>query len=139
MSVPRDPTPEQARALIASILSAVDLHQPPRPRHPAVRRMCAHLDGADPIDLASLSHEAGLSPRQMRHVFARDVGLPMRAYLRWKRVRRAVAAVEQGANLSAAAAAAGFADSAHLSRVFREQFGIAPVQGLHSVSWRTLD
>ncbi|WP_437320838.1 helix-turn-helix domain-containing protein [Sorangium sp. So ce385] len=137
--VPRDPTPEMARALMASILSAVDLRQPPEPRHPAARRMCAYLDGSDSVDLARLSHEAGLSPRQMRHAFARDVGLPMRAYLRWKRLRRAIAAVEGGASLSAAAAAAGFADSAHLSRVFREQFGMTPTQGLSSITWRTLD
>lgn len=139
LSVPRDPTPAQARALIASIVSAVDVHRPPRPRHPAARRMCAYLEGADRVDLAKLSHEAGLSPRQMRHAFTRDIGLPMRAYLRWKRVQRAIAAVEEGASLSAAAASAGFADSAHLSRVFREQFGIRPSQGLRSVRWRTLD
>jgi AraC-like DNA-binding protein len=139
VSVPCDPTPEQARALIASILSAVELRQPPRPRHPATRRMCAYLDDSDHIDLARLSHEAGLSPRQMRHVFARDVGLPMRAYLRWKRLRRAIAAVKEGASLSAAAASAGFADSAHLSRVFREHFGITPTQGPGSITWRTLD
>jgi AraC-like DNA-binding protein len=101
--------------------------------------MCAYLDGSDEVDLASLSHEAGLSPRQMRHAFARDVGLSMRAYLRWKRLRRAIAAVEEGASLSAAAASAGFADSAHLSRVFREQFGMTPTQGLSSITWRTLD
>jgi AraC-like DNA-binding protein len=139
VSIPRDPTPEQARALIAAILSAVDVRQPPGPRHPAARRMCAFLDGSDHVDLASRSHEAGLSPRQMRHTFARDVGLPMRAYLRWKRLRRAIAAVEKGASLSAAAASAGFADSAHLSRVFRDQFGMTPTQGLSSIRWRTLD
>ncbi|AKV00915.1 Transcriptional regulator, AraC family [Labilithrix luteola] len=139
VTVPRDPTPEQARALIRSILSAVALRQPPKPRHPATRRMTAYLDGSDHADLASLSHAAGLSPRQMRHAFARDVGLPMRAYLRWKRLRRALAAVEQGASLSVAAASAGFADSAHLSRVFREQFGMTPTQGLRSVRWLTLE
>ncbi|NUP07189.1 MAG: helix-turn-helix transcriptional regulator [Polyangiaceae bacterium] len=139
VSVPHDPTPEEARALIAAILTAIHARQPPEPRHPAARRMCAYLDASDHVDLASLSHEAGLSPRQMRHTFARDVGLPMRAYLRWKRLRRAIAAVEQGASLSAAAAVAGFADSAHLSRVFREQFGMSPSQGLTSVTWRTLD
>jgi AraC-like DNA-binding protein len=137
--VPREPTRETARALMASILSAVDLPQPPGPRHPAARRMCAYLDGSDHVSLASLSHEAGLSPRQMRHAFARDVGLPMRAYLRWKRLRRAITAVEGGASLSAAAVAAGFADSAHLSRVFREQFGMTPTQGLSSITWQTLD
>jgi len=143
VNVPRDPTPEMARALMASILSSVnlfvDLPQPPEPRHPAARRMCAYLDGEGHVDLASLSHEAGLSPRQMRHAFARDVGLPMRAYLRWKRLRRAIAAVEGGASLSAAAASAGFADSAHLSRVFREQFGMTPTRGLSAITWRTLD
>ena len=35
--------------------------------------------------------------------------------------------------------AAGFADSAHLSRVFRAQFGMTPSQGLRSIRWRTLD
>jgi AraC-like DNA-binding protein len=139
VSVPRNPAPEDARALIASMVSAVDLHRSAETRHPAARRMSRYLDGSSHADLASLSHEAGLSPRQMRHAFARDVGLPMRAYLRWKRLRRAIGAVEEGANLSAAAAAAGFADSAHLSRVFREQFGMTPTQGLSSISFRTLD
>jgi AraC-like DNA-binding protein len=139
VSVPRDPTRDKARALIASILSAVDLPQLAAPRHPAARRMCAYLDGCGHADLASLAHEAGLSPRQMRHTFARDVGLPMRAYLRWKRLHRAMVAVENGASLSAAAASGGFADSAHLSRVFREQFGMTPTQGLSSIRWRTLD
>jgi len=138
-TVPRDPAPENARALIAAILAAVGQRQRPEPRHPAARRMCASLDGSGCVSLARLSHEAGLSPRQMRHAFARDVGIPMRAYLRWKRLRRAVAAVERGASLSAAAAAAGFADSAHLSRVFREQFGMTPTQGLSAITWRTLD
>jgi len=139
VSVPRDPTPDQARAVMAAILAAVAAYQPPRPRHPAARRMCAYLDGSDRLDLTSLSHAAGLSPRQMRHAFARDIGLPMRAYLRWKRLRRAIAAVEQGASLSAAAACAGFADSAHLSRVFQQQFGMAPTRGLSVVSWQMLD
>lgn len=137
--VPRDPTPEQARTLLASLVSLAEQQQAPRPRHPAVRRMCEYLDHCDHVDLASLSRKAGLSPRQMRHAFARDVELSMRAYLRWRRVRRAILAVERGASLSAAAAAAGFADSAHLTRAFREQFGITPSQGLHSIRWRTLD
>jgi AraC-like DNA-binding protein len=139
VSVPRDPSPDEARALLASLLDALDGRRPPAPRHPAARRMCAYLCGEEEVALASLAHEAGLSPRQMRDVFARDVGLPMRAYRRWRRVHRAVAAVEEGARLSAAAVAAGFADRAHLSRVFREHFGLAPVQGLRTVRWQTLD
>lgn len=139
VTVPHEPTDEQARALITSILSALDLRHRARPQHPAARRMCAYLDRGDQGDLARLAQEAGLSPRQMRHAFARDVGLSMRAYLRWRRLRRAIAAVEGGATLSVAAAAGGFADSAHLSRVFREQFGMTPSQGLAAVRWRALE
>lgn len=47
--------------------------------------------------------------------------------------------VEDGANGRIRAwTAVGFADSAHLSRVFREQFGMTPTQGLSSIKWRTL-
>lgn len=138
-AIPREPSLDEAGALITSIVAALELPCPPAPRHPAARRMCASLDGADHVDLARLSHQAGLSARQMRYAFARDIGLPMRAYLRWKRLRLAISAVEEGASLSAAAAAAGFADSAHLSRVFREQFGMTPTQALGSIRWRTLD
>lgn len=137
--VPTAPTPAIARAWIAEIRAAVEPARPPGPRHPATRRMCAYLDASDDVDLARLSHDAGLSPRQMRHAFARDIGLPMRAYVRWKRLRRAIVAVEAGASLSTAATAAGFADSAHLTRVFRAQFGMTPTQGLSAVTWRTLD
>lgn len=139
VSLPRDPSQKAARELVSSLLSVVDPHRSPEPRHPAARRMCERLDGSAHVDLASLSQAAGLSPRQMRHAFSRDVGLSMRAYLRWKRLRLAVAAVEQGASLSAAAASAGFADGAHLSRVFREQFGMNPTQGLSAVTWGSLD
>ncbi|HET9626335.1 MAG TPA: AraC family transcriptional regulator [Kofleriaceae bacterium] len=137
--IPDTMTPAAARGFLAAIRAAIEPARPPGPRHPATRRMCAYLDATDDVDLARLSHAAGLSPRQMRHAFARDIGLPMRAYVRWKRLRRAIVAVEAGASLSAAAAAGGFADSAHLTRVFRAQFGMTPSQGLSAVTWRTLD
>jgi len=139
VSVPRDPTLDEAKALISAMVSALEPRGSANARHPASRRMSAFLGGRTHGDLASLSHQAGLSPRQMRHTFARDMGLPMRAYVRWKRLRRAIAAVEEGASLTIAAISAGFADGAHLSRVFAEQFGMTPTQGLSSVTWRTLD
>lgn len=139
VTVPACPTGAEARVLAERMLAKLG-PGPAAPRHPATRRMCALLDQvAEPADLARLSREAGLSPRQMRHAFTRDVGLKVRAYVRWRRVLRAVSAVESGESLSAAAAHAGFADSAHLSRVFREQFGLTPSDGLHALTWRTLD
>ena len=42
------------------------------------------------------------------------------------RLERAAGELAHGRTLTEAAHAAGFADSAHLSRVFRRMFGIAP-------------
>ena len=44
----------------------------------------------------------------------------------WLRLERAVAVFAAGGSLTDAAHAAGFADSAHLSRTFRRMFGLAP-------------
>lgn len=139
IDVARLATPAGVRAAIAAIVEAIEPARPPGARHPATRRMCGYLDATDAIDLARLSRDAGLSPRQMRYAFARDIGLSMRAYVRWRRLRRAIVEVESGASLSAAATAAGFADSAHLTRVFRAQFGMTPTQGLSAVTWRKID
>jgi AraC-like DNA-binding protein len=133
--IPRDPSPEAAQRLVAAITRALDLELYPSPRHPAVRRMCRLLAEGERASLAELSRRAGLSSRQMRHAFLRDVGLSMRGYLRWLRLRRSIGAIEAGGSLSAAAIEGGFADGAHLSRVFRSHFGVSPAQALGSVKW----
>jgi len=137
-SVPREPSPAEAQQFVAEITCALDLELHPAPHHPAVRRMCRLLAETDHASLAALSVQAGLSSRQMRHAFLRDVGLSMRGYVRWLRLRRAIEAIEAGASLTAAALEGGFADSAHFSRVFRSHFGISPTEGLGSVKWCAL-
>ena len=69
-------------------------------------------------------HEA-VHRRSARHLSG-GVGLPLRRYLLWLRLQDAVQAIAAGAPLTDAAHAAGFADSAHLSRTFRRMFGITP-------------
>jgi AraC-like DNA-binding protein len=99
-------------------------------------RMCALLDTAAPereISLTQLAAQSGLSVRQLRHRFTEELGLNPRAYLRWRRLRRAIASIERGATLTEAAVEGGFADGAHFSRVFLAQFGMAPSRALSSV------
>jgi len=56
-----------------------------------------------------------LSPGRTRHLFVQQTGLSFRTYLLWLRLDRAVALFAEGASLTAAANAAGFADSATFS------------------------
>lgn len=76
--------------------------------------------------LTILAREQGISPNRLMTLFKQSLGLPMRRYLLWLRLRECVRWLERGDNLTDTAHAAGFADSAHLSRVFRDNFGMRP-------------
>lgn len=76
--------------------------------------------------LALLAREQQISPNRLMTLFKSTLGLPIRRYLLWLRLRESVRWLENGENLTDTAHAAGFADSAHLSRVFRENFGMPP-------------
>ena len=84
----------------------------------------AHLDGMPRLaDAAAAAH---VSPSRLTHAFSQETGIPFRRYVLWARIRRAVQEVSGVANLTEAAVRAGFSDSAHLSRVFRANFGLPP-------------
>jgi len=76
--------------------------------------------------LAEFASEASLSPSHFRHRVRALVGMPLRPYLRWLRLRRALMSAAAGADLSRAAQDAGFADAAHLSRTMQRHFGVPP-------------
>lgn len=84
----------------------------------------ARLD--QPLRLAALASGLSVSESWLTHGFTKEVGLPIRRYVLWQRLRRAVELALKGATLTDAAHAAGMSDSAHLSRTFREMFGVAP-------------
>lgn len=84
----------------------------------------AHLD--NPITLAQAAAIAHLSPGRFRHLFVQQTGISFRAYLLWERVKQAVTCGLAGESWTTAAQRSGFADSAHLSRMFRRMFGLAP-------------
>lgn len=83
----------------------------------------ARLD--QPLLLAELAAALNVSESWLVHRFTDEVGVPIRRYVLWQRLWRAVEALK-GATLTEAAHAAGLSDSAHLSRTFRETFGVAP-------------
>lgn len=75
---------------------------------------------------AEISSSVALSTSRFAHLFREQVGLPVRRYLLELRLRRALLQVARGDSLTTGAYAAGFADSAHLTRTFRRTTGIAP-------------
>ena len=77
------------------------------------------------VSLKDAAAFVGLSPGRTRHLFIEQTGLPLRTYVLWLRLMRAVELYASRASLTEAAHGAGFADSAHLSRTFRRMFGVA--------------
>ena len=76
--------------------------------------------------LTTLATRAGLSPSRFLHLFKAETGVPLRRYRIWSRMGAAVRASGEGASLTEAAHAAGFASSAHFSCAFRDMFGMMP-------------
>ena len=100
----------------------------PALRHRAIRKVLRHLREQPNADhsLQSLAVVAGLSPSRFMHLFTKEVGIPLRPYLRWQKLERAAALIAAGSPLSEAAHGAGFADAAHMTRSFRAMFGTTP-------------
>lgn len=81
---------------------------------------------AEPLTLENVAEHVGLSSSRFRHLFVAETGISFRAYVLWARLNRALELGFGGTSWTAAAHAANFADSAHLSRTTRRIYGIAP-------------
>jgi AraC-like DNA-binding protein len=79
-----------------------------------------------PVHLSALAAALNMSPSWLSHQFTEQVGMPLRRYVLWQRLWRAVESALKGSTLTEAAHTAGFSDSSHLSRTFRSNFGVAP-------------
>lgn len=78
-----------------------------------------------PAEIGSIAADVGLSPARLRVLVRTSVGVPLVQLRMWARLRAAVAALP-GSTVAAAAAAAGFADQAHLARTARSLLGRTP-------------
>lgn len=94
----------------------------------AVRLAREFLDSRldDRVSLAEIADSAGLPRFQLLRAFERSTGMSPHAYQRQARVRLAQHLIRRGEALSAVAAAAGFTDQAHLTRVFRRALAVTP-------------
>ncbi|WP_345465151.1 helix-turn-helix domain-containing protein [Actinoallomurus oryzae] len=93
----------------------------PRVAH-AVRESTRAGSGAA---IASIAADVGLSPPRLRALVHASIGIPLTRLRQWARLRAAVADLP-GESVATAAATAGFADQAHLTRTARTLVGRTP-------------
>lgn len=107
--------------------SAAEAWLPPHPRA-AIRRVKDYVDRTLDGDLAlsRLAAVACLSPFHFQRVFHDETGMPIHAWVMQRRVRQALDLVAAGEPLGEIAAACGFADQSHLTRIFRRSVGVTP-------------
>ena len=78
------------------------------------------------VSVGEIAANVALSESRFSHLFTSQVGVPVRRYLLWLRLRKAIHLLANGTSLTDTAHEAGFADSAHFTRTFRQMLGIAP-------------
>ena len=78
------------------------------------------------VSVGEIAANVALSESRFSHLFTEQIGVPVRRYQLWIRLRNAMHLLAGGASLTDTAHEAGFADSAHLTRTFRQMLGIAP-------------
>lgn len=120
-----DDAPDKA---LADVLSPTSERSPRKHSDSNMEMWIAALPATlpDRLTAAACARQLGLSSSRFLHRFRAHTGLPLRPYLRWRRLLTALRETMQGASLTEAAHAAGFSDAAHFTRTFRRHFGLAP-------------
>jgi AraC-like DNA-binding protein len=82
---------------------------------------------AEPLRLADLAADVGLSPFALCRTFVRHAGLPVHRYRRRLRLREALRRLADGAaDITGLALDLGFSDHSHFTNAFRAEFGVPP-------------
>jgi AraC-like DNA-binding protein len=76
-----------------------------------------------------------LSRFQLVRSFSRNTGFTPHAFLLHRRILLARRLIAGGMALADAAAASGFADQSHMTRVFTRKYGVSP--GAFAISFKT--
>lgn len=106
-------------------LSGTVPHAPSDPRVlQAVEYLRSRTDESPTLE--EVAQAVRLSASRFRHLFVEETGMPLRTYQVWRRLLRVWELLMLGETLTGAAHAAGFSDSAHLSRTCKTMFGLAP-------------
>jgi AraC family transcriptional regulator len=84
------------------------------------------------LSVHDIAQQVHLSPSRFMYLFRRDTGVSFRRYMLWWRLIQAAQSIMSGASFTDAAHHTGFADAAHLTRTFKQMFGMT-LQDVFSV------
>jgi len=83
--------------------------------------------------LSTLSSKVFLSESRLSHLFKENVGISIKRYLLWNRLKYALKfLLTEETNLKEASFEAGFTDQAHLTKTFKSFLGVNPVRVFNS-------
>lgn len=119
---------ESLVALCGSLLAHHSDRAPAVAVQADVRQVRERLADAplNPPTLGDLALMSGISKFQLLRRFEKAYGLTPYAWLLQQRTELARRHIRTGASLADAAAASGFADQSHMTRIFTRQFGFTP-------------
>ncbi|MDR3370997.1 AraC family transcriptional regulator [Rhodoferax sp.] len=120
---------EEALVAVCAGLLAQHSTAAPQPEVRADVRLVRERLADNPLQaptLTELAELAGISKFQVLRRFEKVHGLTPYAWLLQQRTELARRQICAGASLADAAAASGFADQSHMTRVFSRQFGFTP-------------
>lgn len=129
--------PGHPHAVPCSAQAPYALSMDSKPRTPAPARSAAAIQRVlhhirdnlnQPLTLSELAALTGLSMWRFATVFRQQVGVSPHRYICRLRLERAQALIRSGVPAATAASEAGFYDQSHLSRHFKNVFGMTPGQ-----------
>lgn len=102
----------------------------PEPKSSAIAQVQTYLKThyADPVSIDTLARLVGLSPFYLIRSFRQQVGLPPHSYQRHWQLVQAKRSLHSAQPLADLAIAHGFYDQSHLTRAFKNAFGVTPSQ-----------
>lgn len=115
-------------AHLEAIFGFEDHHQHKTKKDERIELVLGHIHDniQDNLSTEQLTSVSFLSESRLLHLFKEEMGLPIRNYILWYRLKVALEHILNEASLTEAAHMAGFSDQSHFTRTCQKMIGVPP-------------
>ena len=86
-----------------------------------------NLNLKEELSMETVCKFNGISESSFSHLFSKEVGLPFRRYVLWKRLKESISLyLKDNRTLTEVSQEMGFSDQAHYTKSFKDVFGVKP-------------